>query len=85
MLDMSPNVPSFCPRYIEPIAAQVSSSRKNPNYFLIALRAFLRYLARMDIETLSVEKIELGEQEASPLKVLDQDLEDFSKEMSENF
>lgn len=47
--------------------------RVTQNYFLIALRVFLRFLARMDIETLSSEKIELGEQETSPLKVLDQD------------
>lgn len=45
--------------------------RKTQNFFMIALRAFLRYLARLDIQTLSAEKIELGEQEPSPLKVLD--------------
>lgn len=47
--------------------------RVTQNYFMIALRAFLRYLARQDIETLSAEKIELGETEASPIKVLDAD------------
>lgn len=41
------------------------------NYFLIALRAFLRYLARQDIDSLSFEKVELGEQEPRPLKALD--------------
>lgn len=45
--------------------------RVTQNYFMIALRAFLRYLARQDIKTLSAEKIELGEAEARPLKVLD--------------
>lgn len=45
--------------------------RVTQNYFMIALRAFLRYLARQDIQTLSAEKIELGESDASPLKVLD--------------
>lgn len=46
--------------------------RITQNYFMIALRAFLRYLARQDIKTLSPEKIELGEAEARPLKVLDE-------------
>lgn len=45
--------------------------RITQNYFMIALRAFLRYLARKDIQTLSPEKVELGEQEPRPLKVLD--------------
>lgn len=45
--------------------------RVTQNYFMIALRAFLRYLARKDINTLSPEKIELGESDASPIKVLD--------------
>jgi len=41
------------------------------NYFVIALRAFLRYLAKNDIETLAAEKIELGDQDPRPIKVLD--------------
>lgn len=45
--------------------------RITQNYFMIALRAFLRYLASIDIPALSAEKIELGEQEPRPLKVLD--------------
>lgn len=45
--------------------------RITQNYFMIALRAFLRYLARQDIKTLSPEKVELGEAEARPLKILD--------------
>ncbi len=47
--------------------------RKTQNFFMIALRAFLRYLARLDISALSAEKVELGEQDPSPLKVLDED------------
>lgn len=47
--------------------------RKTQNFFMIALRAFLRYLSRLDVETLSAEKIELGESDPSPLKVLDDD------------
>jgi len=46
--------------------------RVTQNYFMIALRAFLRYLARIDIQTLSAEKVELGENEPRPLKVLDE-------------
>lgn len=50
--------------------------RKTQNYFMIALRAFLKYMTRMDISTLSPEKVELGESEDSPLKVLEnKDLE----------
>ncbi|MFH0937271.1 MAG: tyrosine-type recombinase/integrase [Candidatus Daviesbacteria bacterium] len=47
--------------------------RVTQNYFMIALRALLRYLAKQDVSTLSAEKIELGETEASPIKVLDED------------
>lgn len=46
--------------------------RITQNYFMIALRAFLRYLARQDISTLSPEKVELGDNEPRPLKVLDE-------------
>lgn len=45
--------------------------RVTQNYFMIALRAFLRYLAKRDIQTLPAEKIELGENNISPIKVLD--------------
>lgn len=46
--------------------------RVTQNYFMIALRAFLRYLARCDIDTLSPEKVELGDSDPRPLKVLDE-------------
>lgn len=45
--------------------------RITQNYFMIALRAFLRYLARVDVDSLSPEKVELGEQDPRPLKILD--------------
>lgn len=35
-------------------------SKKTQNYYLIALRAFLKYLARQNIKTLSPERIELA-------------------------
>lgn len=59
-------------RYIDPQTGK-PLKRVTQNFFLIALRAFLRYLARIDIETLSAEKVELGAQDPSPLKVLDSD------------
>ncbi len=46
--------------------------RITQNYFMIALRAFLRYLARIDVNTLSAEKVKLGDPEPRPLKVLDE-------------
>jgi len=46
--------------------------RITQNYFMIALRAYLRYLARIDITTLSPEKVELGDTDPKPLKILDE-------------
>jgi site-specific recombinase XerD len=60
----------FLARFKDPLTGQ-ELKRVTQNYFLIALRAFLRYLARQDISTLSPEKIELGDQDPRPLKVLD--------------
>ncbi len=62
----------YLARFIDPKTDQ-NLKRKTQNFFMIALRAFLRYLARIDIKTLSAEKVELGEQDPSPLKVLDED------------
>ena len=39
---------------------QETLSRKTQNYYLIALRAFLKYLARQEIKTLPAERIELA-------------------------
>ena len=41
-------------------ASPETLSKKTQNYYLIALRAFLKYLARQDIKTLSPERIELA-------------------------
>lgn len=41
------------------------------NYFLIALRSFLRFLAKVNVKTLPPEKVELRNQDPSPLKILD--------------
>ncbi len=48
----------------QPASAKASASiKKNTqNYYLIALRNFLKYLAKRDIKTLSADKIELGRQ-----------------------
>jgi site-specific recombinase XerD len=59
-------------RWIDPNTKQ-PLKRVTQNYFMIALRAYLRYLSRQDVATLSAEKIELGDSDPSPLKVLDND------------
>ena len=41
------------------------------NYFLIAIRSFLRYLEKQNIKTLSSGKVELYEHDRAPVKVLD--------------
>lgn len=48
-------------------------SRSTQNYHLIALRAFLRYLTKRDIETLSPEKIDLAKAESKSLKFLNRE------------
>lgn len=60
----------YLARYIDPKTGR-PLKRVTQNYFMIALRAYLRYLARVDVETLSAEKVELGDSEPRPLKVLD--------------
>lgn len=59
-------------RFVDP-KTKKPLKRVTQNYFMIALRAFLRYLARQDIDSLSAEKVELGEAEPRSLKVLDDD------------
>ena len=45
-------------------------SRKTQNYYLIAIRAFLKYLAREEIKTLSAEKIELAKVQERSLDLI---------------
>lgn len=53
------------------------------NYHVIALRAFLKYLAKRDIKTVSAEKLELGKQEERQVTFLEpQELERFLKSPS---
>jgi site-specific recombinase XerD len=40
--------------------SQNTLKKKTQNYYMIALRAFLKYLARMDIKSLSPDRIELA-------------------------
>lgn len=64
----------FLSRYTDPETSE-PLKRITQNFFLIALRSFLKYLARKDIDTLSPEKVELGKADPRPLKVLpDSDL-----------
>lgn len=69
-LDLIRKYRLYLARYRDPNNGK-TLKRVTQNYFMIALRAFLRYLARSDIESLSPEKVELGDQDPSPLKVLD--------------
>lgn len=57
-------------RWIDP-ETKKPLKRKTQNYFMIALRSFLKYLTRVDVASLPPEKVELGEVEDSPLKVLE--------------
>ncbi|MEI6039993.1 MAG: site-specific tyrosine recombinase/integron integrase [Candidatus Berkelbacteria bacterium] len=46
-------------------------SKKTQNYYLIALRSFLKFLARKDIQTLAPEKIELAKVDEHQITFLD--------------
>lgn len=47
-------------------------SRKTQNYYLIAIRAFLKYLARQEIKTLPAERIELAKVSERQLDLITQ-------------
>ncbi|MBI4836170.1 MAG: tyrosine-type recombinase/integrase [Candidatus Abawacabacteria bacterium] len=47
-------------------------SKKTQSYHIIALRAFLRYLGKMDIPSLNPEKIEVGKLEQRTVEFLEQ-------------
>lgn len=48
-------------------------SSKTQNYYLIALRSFLKYLAKRDIQTLTPEKVELAKTDERQITFLDAD------------
>jgi integrase/recombinase XerD len=52
---------------------QTNISKKTQNYHLIALRSFLKFLARRDIKTLAAEKIELAKTDESQITFLEND------------
>ena len=62
----------FLTRYKNPILKR-GLKRNSQSYFLIALRAFLKYLAKNDIETLAADKVELPKKEARQIKFLTDD------------
>lgn len=62
----------FLARYVD-VKTGLPLKRITQNYFLIALRAFLRYLAKVDVTSLPAEKIELGQADPRPVTVLDDD------------
>lgn len=59
----------YLSRYVD--ASGLSLKRITQNYHLIALRAFLRFLIRIDVKTLNPEKVELGKAESRSLKFLE--------------
>lgn len=54
-------------------AAAQTLKKKTQNYYLIALRAFLKYLARMNIESLPPERIELAKTPERSLDLISAD------------
>lgn len=52
---------------------QNNLSKTTQNYYLIALRSFLKYLRKKDIQTLSPEKIELAKTDERQITFLDAD------------
>jgi len=52
---------------------ELTLKRVTQSYHIIALRSFLRYLIRNDIETLAPEKIDLPKGESKSLKFLEKD------------
>jgi len=59
-------------RWIRQAHHKPTGLQKNTqNYYLIALRNFLKYLAKRDIKTLSADKIELGKQSQRQVSFLE--------------
>ncbi len=54
-------------------AKNMTLKRITQNYYVIALRSFLRYLIKNDIKTLEPSKIDLPKAESRSLKVLEKD------------
>ncbi|MBU0531688.1 MAG: site-specific tyrosine recombinase/integron integrase [Candidatus Uhrbacteria bacterium] len=56
-----------------PGRAEDTLKKNTQNYHLIALRAFLKYLSRRDIKSLSAEQIELAKQPVRTVEFLEED------------
>ncbi len=61
----------YLSRYVNPIKGPLAKNTQN--YFLIALRAFLRFLAKKGVKTLSPDLIELGKSRDRQIKFLTTD------------
>lgn len=61
----------YLSRYVNPVKGPLAKSTQN--YFLIAIRAFLRYLNRKGVKTLAPDQIELGKNRDRQLKFLTAD------------
>jgi len=61
----------FLSRFVDPQTGK-PLKQVTQNFFLIAIRAFLRYLAGQNIKSLAFEKVELGINEQRSLKILDE-------------
>ena len=59
-------------RYADPGSGQ-QLAVKTQNYHLIALRSFLKYLAKRDIKTMAADKIELAKQSPREVEFLEGD------------
>jgi len=57
--------------YLAHIGEPTPLKRVTQNYYVIALRAFLRYLVKRDLDVLAPEKIDLPKTESRSLKFLD--------------
>lgn len=52
---------------------KINISKKTQNYYLIALRSFLKFLTKRDIKTLAAEKIELAKTSENQITFLEND------------
>ncbi len=60
-------------RLENPKTGEEGLSKRTQNYYMIALRTFLKYLAKMDVECLAPEKIELAKEPDRQVEFLEGD------------
>lgn len=61
----------YLSRYVNPVKGPLAKSTQN--YFLIAIRAFLRFLNRKGVKTLAADQIDLGKGRDRQIKFLTRD------------